>query len=1014
MTLDVFSAGAGTGKTHNICEELASRIKNGLDPRRVLACTFTKVAAAELKRRVQSKLIQSGMGKEAEALEGALLGTFHSVGLQLLTRFAVHAGLSPNLRVMVEGGEDRVLKALVGLGEEKAWNDYSSFASRLGFKDKQSNDLPLQLIQQKRRNAISDESFTNQMRHGADELLEILHPGLKPGKNIDDCHAAARAVAERILKTLDSIPAAKDEDCYSDVSDFTQSSPRTWNEIARLAKLKGNKKPGTHAALEPLREVGRDVRKHPGLAADIIGFTDSLISVCITLQGRYSRYKDERGLVDYTDLEERFLRLIQDPEIAKVLSREIQLVIVDEFQDTNPVQLAVFQELSHLTDSSLWVGDPKQAIYGFNGTDPALMNTVMEKTKGLNKKTLAQNNRSNATLVDFFNQLFVPTFGEEARVTAKHPANENSLGIWQLAATNLAGEYQALALGIAELIRSGTRPGDIAVLARRNDYAKKVAAELRNLGIPALVEMSGLLSTRECALAMAALRVVRDRNDAAAAAQVLYLLGHTDWLEKRMSDDQKRSVPFSDQPVLSTLGRVDAKGLSPTLAVAAVFNALELPTLIATWGDAGIRSTHLDSLLALAGRFEEQFSKDGRAVTLGGFLSWLEKMEEDEDDVRRPQRGLNAVNLFTYHSSKGLEWPIVILADLDKIFSPRYWDASLTGGEPETGQPLKDRHLRFWPWPFGRSEFSNDVNDPLDIEDELNLNPIGKPIKTAEEAEALRLLYVGFTRARNRIILAPRFDPKKGEYKQKWLDCLTSFGAMFGNVKNPGNYQLPGQSGFVAVQRHDSPKTINLTTTHTEEQWLPVPNKEMASAAPRTLSPSDAPPMDLKFFVEKLPGISPFTVPPKSADAANLGEACHAYFSSLPSTQGLNTQMKERVASRLLDGFGLPESITSKQLVAAGERLHAWIESHYPGAIWLTEFPMQALEGPSVLAGIADLVLETKSGLIIIDHKAIGTEAKSAVQAYSGQLCAYGRIMKSRDLWFHLPFTGEMVQLKPE
>jgi len=90
---------------------------------------------------------------------------------------------------------------------------------------------------------------------------------------------------------------------------------------------------------------------------------------------------------------------------------------------------------------------------------------------------------------------------------------------------------------------------------------------------------------------MAALRVVRDRHDAAAAAQVLYLLGHTDWLEKRMAEDKRKDAPFSDQPVLSALGLIDARRLSPSLAVTTVFDTLELPTIIATWGNAGIRST---------------------------------------------------------------------------------------------------------------------------------------------------------------------------------------------------------------------------------------------------------------------------------------------------------------------------------------------------------------------------------------------------------------------------------------
>lgn len=1004
MKLDVFSASAGTGKTYNICEELAQRIKDRLDPRRVLACTYTKAAAAELKQRVQKKLLESNMGPAAEALEGALLGTVHAVGLQLLTRFAVRAGLSPDLRVMPEDGEDAMLAAMIGQAEEGLWNQFAGHASRLG----QSDKLPLSLIQEKRRNFISDEDFSAQLRAGLADTLALLGLGaVKPAGTLGDAYAEACVTAKAVLKHFDKVPSAKEEECFSKIEEFLRFESRSWYEIARLAKLKGNKKPGTHDALEPLREIGARIRRHPGLAAELAGFTESLIKVTLTLDARYRDYKAERGLVDYTDIEEHFLRLVQNKDVATDLARELHLVIVDEFQDTNPVQLAIFQRLAEIAGSSLWVGDPKQAIFSFAGTDPALMKAVIEKTKGVNKRTLSENNRSGATLVDLFNQLFVPVFGEEARVSAKRPAIAKVMDRWLLAASNNPDEQAALAQGVSDLIRSGTPPRDIALLVRRNAYGTDVAAKLKELGVPVQMEMGGLLKTRECALVTAALHFVRDHQDGTAAAQVLHLLGDRGWLERRLLEGRDKA-PFDGTPILVSLAGLDAKRLSPALAAVAVIDRLELPTRVASWGEPGTRCANLDSFLALAREFEATASADGGACTLGDFLNHLEGAEADGEDMRRPQPGLDAVTILTYHSAKGLQWPVVILGELDKVFDPRLWEPTVTGGQPEKNLPLEGRTLRFWPWPFGRNEaFGNTLNDPLSIQDEVLATPAGQVIKKAEDDECVRLLYVGFTRARDRLILASRIT-RKGEHKHKWLDLLSTAAPLLGG-KALGEHKLPGAAGILTVKNIDAPTVAPTKAPRIAESWLTPPGKTLAASIARVINPSDAPPVSAVMKTETLPGSSPFSVTLKGVDAADLGDACHAYFASLPSTHGLSKAIRLTVADRLIVRYGVESAITSEQLVAAGARLEAWVENRYPKAIWHTELALQGQQEKSILAGSADLVLETHEGLVVIDHKVIDGDPLESCKAYVGQIAAYGECCKSSARWFHLPLSGVVV-----
>ena len=93
---------------------------------------------------------------------------------------------------------------------------------------------------------------------------------------------------------------------------------------------------------------------------------------------RFSEFKRDRGLIDFADQEALALELLRRPEVRERLSEWFDLLMVDEFQDTSPIQLAVFLEMAKVVKKSLWVGDQKQAIFGFRQTDPALVNAVIE------------------------------------------------------------------------------------------------------------------------------------------------------------------------------------------------------------------------------------------------------------------------------------------------------------------------------------------------------------------------------------------------------------------------------------------------------------------------------------------------------------------------------------------------------------------------------------------------------------------------------------------------------------
>ena len=114
-------------------------------------------------------------------------------------------------------------------------------------------------------------------------------------------------------------------------------------------------------------------------------------------------------------MENGFLRLLEFKDVQTEISKTIKLIMVDEFQDSSPIQLAIFIKLSEIVDRSIWVGDPKQSIYSFRGTDPVLIDAIVTRFEQKENSSLSIDNlkdswRSRPEIVDAVNRIFTPAF----------------------------------------------------------------------------------------------------------------------------------------------------------------------------------------------------------------------------------------------------------------------------------------------------------------------------------------------------------------------------------------------------------------------------------------------------------------------------------------------------------------------------------------------------------------------------------------------------------------------------
>ncbi len=1034
-TLELVRAGAGSGKTTDLCRIVDEAVATGLDPARILATTFTKKAAAELKGRMQANLLAGTAdrlvaGRNAERLELAAIGTVHSVAHRLLSRYALELGLSPRLEVVTESASDRALSHLLGALPSETWQALTDLTERLGL-----NDLPqriLGLLASKRGNQIGDAEFADQMAASAARVCELLTPG---GASVEESpigrlHELAEEALANIGKLVDDTQAT--DNARQKLQQLKSKNLPLWGSYLEAIKIKAGKRSGADAMLDPLRNHAAEVCSNPGLLADVTEFSRLLAEETNRLDTGYKRYKSERGLVDFTDLEILLLRLLDNKTLAARLGEDFDLVLVDEFQDTNPLQLAIFQRLRCISPRSRWVGDPKQSIYGFRDTDPKLVNDLWNGTPDAKREELPHNYRSQRGLVQFVGAVFAPVWGNDARQEPLKPGIPRGLERWVFDTKNQADDATALACGIARLEMEGIQLGDIAVLERTNRLLMPIAAALGALGIPCLLESPGLLATREGAAVLAGLRLVADRSDSLAAAMLMHIMGDPekdtpDWIEERLRtlsaakarNDRSFCEPWEGDPRLARIEKINRSLLSPAQIVPQVLEALELPALVAKWRDPARRCSNLDSLLRHSREYEESAFEDGEAATLSGLILYLEHLEKEKLDLCYPPLGHDAVTLTTYHSAKGLEWPVVVLSGLNSSRSPDMWSPVVTGGGKTDTDPLAGRILRSWIWPFGKTdgEFAK-MRSGSGLEDRALASAEGLERADRASNENLRLLYVGCTRAKRKLVFAHR------EGKYAWLAQLSAVDSLLKCSLGDGEHVLDGIDTTFVLRLLDSNMADNCRLAPTKQQrWLSLTRVENSPEfTPRFHSPSQVPKETnaVAAHSEKLPGPSFFPSGAEESQYSSIGDAVHAYLAALPSMKSIGTPEKVNIAARCLSAFSVTGILSSADVVASGDRFLKWVADRYPGAEWYSEV---VASGPRAAGGhwhgAIDLLLRLANGsVVIIDHKSASIrrdQCEAKAGQFAGQIAAYTEVVETggetvEAAWIHFPLAGVMVE----
>ncbi len=821
------SAGAGSGKTRVLTQRYLDLVTEGHERlERILTLTFKRKAAQEMRERIARGLEERGRAHLRPELMRAPIGTIHGFCERVLRDYALQAGIDPHFRVLEEAESSTLLEHALDTLFLQVWADTTG-----GFAD---------IIR-----LLRDYS-QDQLRGALRDILRALRTrGLSPlDPPPPDPHAlsgAAQALCFAIEDLL-ALPGggkwpgnlAKAQAAYEALQALLPQAAEFSGEIAAQANelLKPLTPPGGPSEAAAARHAVKEAHTAWLAAYYDLGavphrraFTDLLRR----LERLYAQAKDALGLLDFEDLLLRTRDLLADPhsDAARHFRRKFAQVMVDEFQDTNPLQfdlIATFRGDGHL----FMVGDVKQSIYRFIGSDVRVFLgqeqavAALDAPEGL-RIAMAANYRTRPEVLHPLNALFARLWtradGTPARAftfepleagracpPAGAPAIEVALWPGDEGKADALREREAswIARRILQLIgRLGpplvladgeaTRPagfGDIIVLFRASTDIARYETALRQAGVPYYtVSGRGFFGTREVQDLLALLAVLENPCDDFSLAVALRspLAGVCDDTLYWLTRDWRGWAPGAPYPgapradaefgrIWETLQHVEALPVLPAaerdalVTFRALVHALQeaLPAgqpldlidrILERTGfavgllaaeDGEQRFANVQKLREVAATFQARGIFD--LTDFRRYLAQLSTLAPREPAAPLDTEGSPVVRLMTIHAAKGLEAPIVFLADM--------------GRKPTapTSPFLLHQGAVACRLPQAEGGFASPAAYQAALE----------AAKAEDAAEMERLLYVALTRARDHLICCGLKDFAKatGSYSDILAGCL--------------------------------------------------------------------------------------------------------------------------------------------------------------------------------------------------------------------------------------------------
>ena len=614
----VVTAGAGAGKTRTLVARYLARLAEGAPLRAIVAITFTRKAAREMRNRLRERMrayLEQPDLAPAErelwsahltGLDAARVGTIHSLCADLLRAHPAEAGLDPRFEMLDETQSRLLQQQAVGETLVRAAND-PALAGLFAWPGEQALAETVAGLLNRRLEVgplLAALPVDDILPHWQQELAARQGQARAELTTLPDwaaaiteleTHVAVKAEDKLDLLRREALAAAADPD-----SGFAGLGDLKW--IGNVGSK--NNWPGDQAQIAGVRQALHTLinlwqpysdlltaQLNP-LDEQLAAVLPGLIALFNQADQRYRRLKQARPALDFDDLERRTLALLQDhPPVRQRWQAEVQELLVDEFQDTNARQRDLLACLNRKPGKLFIVGDAKQSIYRFRGADVAVFRQERDRiaADGGQHLRLPTSYRAHRPLIELLNDLFAPILGlaadparpwlepfaplhyhrpaPAAGISAPHlelhlAAGSKRDGALTRAARMLVNRLAAL----VEAPESELDYGDIAILCRSGKSFGPYEDALEEAGVPFLtVSGRGFYDRPEIRELLNALPAIADPTDDLALVGLLRspLLGLSDaalyQLRRRDENGERPGLWAALQDMPAALSPADAR-----------------------------------------------------------------------------------------------------------------------------------------------------------------------------------------------------------------------------------------------------------------------------------------------------------------------------------------------------------------------------------------------------------------------------------------------------------------------
>lgn len=847
------SAGAGSGKTFT----LTRRIVYALSPEsgpfvehldQVLAITFTKDAAAEIRDRVRRALIDEGMDEEALTVDDAWISTIHGMCSRILRAHALELGIDPEFTVLTDTDElmDQAVEHVLGraTAPDVAPELAASLKSLYAWYPMAGEGGPFG----------AGTTIKGLVR----DLLEL--SSQLPGGMDDVCVARGQAdtsaLADAYRAALGASKAATEKAQVAlDAIDAFEASGKTMADAARLmmsCTMPRASKAFPKEQIELLKAEAADAFINIVLACGGPAL-DALVGLARSVEAEYRALKVDQSALDNNDLLRMAYEALRDhPAIRAAYEGRFKMVMIDEFQDTDQMQVDLIRYLTGAGERALCtVGDAQQSIYRFRGAEVEVFrrqerkvgasgavesaaDTAVDAPAGELVK-LVRNFRSHDEVLRYVARVFdgddgglmqgfldlEASDGRKDTLVAKASRRQ----VLFVAGGSTQERTQAKARAIAERFRSladaGQPQGGMVLLLGRMTNADVYAQAFRDQGLDCVIAGGSVFAqAAEVQTVRALVCALANPADTAQGlmpllASPMFALGTQEFLalatrlDEQTGETSRRNIDAGimsdfDVPGLRDLPLVTRArdvlryalrrvGRDSFAAIARdVVNASGWFVRLAQRGPEGkaIAANVLKALDAVA-EAEAEFGNSPRSIA----LAFDRFLAGKEAPGALNEEGDGAVRIMTVHSSKGLEYPVVAVAE---CFGVRKSSGAAQMGRVDGGAQVVALPARFDGVKLADGTFvkGDDVKKQFEhafkgkgtslwLPPELmeDVCATGSPAEAFARLrnddlqlsleERARLLYVAMTRARELVILAMDAGVSRGKVTAPTFDVET-------------------------------------------------------------------------------------------------------------------------------------------------------------------------------------------------------------------------------------------------